>query len=86
MHNLVSYSILVNGEPTGDIKPSRGICQGDLLSPYLYLLCLEGINRLLQRAASEDSIRGFSLCRSGPRVSHLYYADNSLLFCHANMA
>lgn len=45
--STVSYSILVNGEPKGDIKPSRGIRQGDPLSPYMFLLCSEGSNRML---------------------------------------
>ena len=45
--STVSYSILVNGEPKGDIKPSRGIRQCDPLSPYLFLLCSEGSNRML---------------------------------------
>ena len=64
--STVSYSILVNGEPKGDIKPSRGIRQGDPLSPYLFPLCLKGLNRMLQAAAREDEIKGFSLCRNGP--------------------
>ena len=64
--STVSYSILVNGEPKGDIKPSRGIRQGDPLSPYLFLLCSKGLNRMLQAAAREDEIKGFSLCRNGP--------------------
>ena len=84
--STVSYSILVNGEPRGDIRPSRGIRQGDPLSPYLFLLCSEGLNRMLQQAASNDKIRGFSLCKRGPRISHLFFADDSLLFCKATMS
>ena len=79
--SIVSYSILVNGKPKGDIRPSRGIRQGDPLSPYLFLLCSEGLNRMLQKAAHNDQTRGFSLCKNGPKISTLFFADNSLLFC-----
>ena len=84
--NMVSYKILVNGEPRGDIRPSRGIRQGDPLSPYFFLLCLESLNRMLQQAASNDSIRGFSLCKRGPSISHLFFTNDSLLFCRATMS
>ena len=83
--STVSYLILVNGEPKGEIKPSRGIRQGDPLSPYLFLLYFEGLNRLIQGAVREDKIKGFSLCRNGPRISHLFFADDTLLFCRAKM-
>lgn len=83
--STVSYSILVNGEPKGDIKPSRGLRQGNPLSPYLFLLCSEGLNRLIPAAAREDEIRGFSLCRNGPQISHLFFADDTLLFCRVVM-
>ena len=44
----VTYSALVNSEPTETITPTRGICQGDPLSPYFFLLCSEGLNGLLE--------------------------------------
>ena len=46
--NSASYSILVNGVPKGDIRPTRGIKQGDPLSPYLFLICSEALNCQLQ--------------------------------------
>ncbi|XP_075670405.1 uncharacterized protein LOC142640206 [Castanea sativa] len=81
----VTYSILVNGVPKGHIIPSRGIWQGDPLSPYLFLLCSKGLNGLIQHAVDGGQIEGFSLCRSGPKISHLFFADDSLLFCRARV-
>ena len=83
--SMVSFSILVNREPKGEITPSRGIRQGDPLSPYLFLLCSKGLNRLIQGVVREDKIRGFSLCKNEPQISHLFFADDTLLFCKAKM-
>lgn len=62
----VSYSILLNGQPIGSIKPSRGLRQGDPLSPYLFLLCAMGLQGLLQKAEAEGSIKGVAISRYGP--------------------
>ena len=54
----VSYSILINGEPKGMITPSRGIRQGDPLSPFLFLLCTERLHGLISQVASRGDIKG----------------------------
>ena len=57
-----SYSILINGEPHGHIKASRGLQQGDPLSPYLFFMCTEGLHGLIKKVASNGDIKGVSIC------------------------
>ena len=77
----VSYSILVNEESKGLFRPSKGFRQGDPLSPYLFLFCAEGLNAILKKAALKGEIHGFSICRNGLKLTHLFFANDSLLFC-----
>ena len=79
----LSYSILVNGEPKGLISPSRGLNQGDPLSLFFFffLFCAEGLNAIFRKAAMEGEIKGFSLCRNGPKLTLLFFADDCLFFC-----
>ena len=75
-----SFSVCINGKSYGNIKPSRGLRQGDLLSLYLFLLCAEGFTSLLTNAELEDRLHGVKICRRAPSISHLLFADDSLLF------
>ena len=79
----VSYSVLINGEPHGNIQPSQGLRQGDPLSPYLFLLCAEGLHSLIKQAEASSDMQGVALCRQGPKITHLFFADDSLLFTRA---
>jgi hypothetical protein len=81
----VSYSVLINGEPHGFFKPTRGLRQGDPLSPYLFLLCTEGLHGLLNTTALSGAIHGVFISRLGPKLSHIFFADDSLLFCRASV-
>ena len=69
----VSYFILINGEPSQTIHPSRGLRQGDPLFPYLFLLCTKGLHGLISKAATSGDIRGISICKNGPRLTHLFF-------------
>uniref|UniRef100_A0A2N9I5I3 Reverse transcriptase domain-containing protein n=1 Tax=Fagus sylvatica TaxID=28930 RepID=A0A2N9I5I3_FAGSY len=82
----VQYSVLLDGVPKGYIIPSRGIRQGDPLSPYLFLLCAEGLSALLRQASISGRLRGIQTSHGGPWVSHLFFADDSLFFSHATIA
>ena len=86
-HGVCLYSLILNfGErdPKGLINPTQGIRQGDPLSPFLFLLCTEGLHGLIKKVARAKDINGFSICKRGPKLTHLFFADDSLLFCKAN--
>ncbi|GAA0153793.1 hypothetical protein LIER_11950 [Lithospermum erythrorhizon] len=82
---LESYSVLVNGDQTGYIKPSRGIRQGDPLSPYLFIICTEGLIALIRDACLKGTIKGIKLGAMLEHLSHLLFANDTLLLGEATV-
>lgn len=76
----VSYGILINGEPTPWFQPHRELRQGDPLSPYLFIMCVEAFSGLLLDQMHNRKTHGVVVARGAPEISHLFFADDSLIF------
>ena len=79
----VSSALLINGGITGHFKPNRGLRQGDLLSPYLFILNQEVLSKLLEREHLEGKISGVKANIGGPAITHTMYVDDIILFTKA---
>ncbi|XP_056690476.1 uncharacterized protein [Spinacia oleracea] len=75
----VSSSILVNGIPTDSFSPSRGIRQGDPLTPYIFIICMEVLSHMIHLAVQDLKWTPFKMGRRRVPVSHLLFADDILL-------
>lgn len=78
--SMVSYSIVLNGNIGETFLLSRGLRQGDPLSPFLFLFCGEGLSSLMRLAKARNILKGVKASRSGPAISHLLFADDCILF------
>lgn len=69
----VTYKILINGSPSDQIIPTRGL-HGDHISPYLFLICMEGLTIKLKLMEVINSIQRIKIKRTSPTISHLLFA------------
>jgi hypothetical protein len=75
----IRFPILVNGSPKGFFDSSRGIRQGDPLSPLLFVFVMEALSRMLFARINDGLLEGFKV--DNVTVSHLLFADDTLIFC-----
>lgn len=76
-------AILLNGNPTQFIKPSRGVRQGDPLSPYLFILAMEHLFTLIHNQVHLSNWTPIAITKQGPHISHTLFADDIFLFAEA---
>ena len=86
--SIVQFSVLINGSLVDFFGSSRGLRQGGLLSPMLFLIMMEVFSRMLRKVEGVGLIHGFkaeSRRGGGECVSHLLFVDDTILFCDANV-
>ncbi|KAM6599952.1 hypothetical protein CsatA_019561 [Cannabis sativa] len=81
--STVTYSVTHGGHALDPFTPSRGIRQGDPLSPYLFLICAEGFSSLIKSFEAQGELHGCRVCNGAPIISHMLFADDSYLYCKA---
>lgn len=67
-----------------DITPSPGLRQGDPLSPFLLLLCAEGLSAMIKTHDEMGALHGFRFQPHGVSISHLFFVDASVIFGRAD--
>ncbi|GKD20495.1 RNA-directed DNA polymerase, eukaryota, reverse transcriptase zinc-binding domain protein, partial [Tanacetum coccineum] len=77
-------SVLVNGSPSNEFSIKRGLRQGDLLSPFLFIIVMEGLRIAMQNVVCSGLIREAVIGTSGHKNSHLFYADDMVIISYWN--
>ncbi|KAK1647134.1 hypothetical protein QYE76_064939 [Lolium multiflorum] len=76
----VRFAVRVNGSTLDTFVPSRGLRQGDPLSPYLFLFVADSLACLLRRETEIGRISPLKIVRRAPGITNLMFADDCLLF------
>ncbi|XP_059284936.1 uncharacterized protein LOC132038264 [Lycium ferocissimum] len=78
------YSVLINGQQQGFFQSTRGVKQGDPLSPTLFILAAEVLSRS-SNTSPKARFKGFGMPKWSPKVNHLAYADDMIIFTSADV-
>lgn len=80
MISTLNFSILVNGTPTNTFNTTRGIRKGDHISPFLFIMEIEGLARNLKKELREKRIKGLKPWGNNLPITHQQFVDDIILF------
>lgn len=79
-----SFQVILNGDLSENFPRGSGIRQGDPLSPYIFVLCMEKLSHLFQSAIEIGDWKPICSSQNCPLMSHLFFADDLILFAEAS--
>ena len=82
-----SFSILINGTPSGFFQSFKGLRQGDPISLCLFVIAMKALSRLILKAQEGGFISRFTIGErggDGEEISHLLFANDTIIFCKAS--
>ena len=82
--STTAYSISINGSMHGFFKGKQGIRQGNPISPFLFVLCLEYLSRSLNQLKDNRDFNFHPKCQ-GLNITHLAFADDLMLFSRGDV-
>lgn len=82
--STVKYSIRVNDKLVGPITPKHGLSKCCPLSPYLFIICAQGLSALIDKVVGRDTLHGIKIFRGAPIISHLLFVDDNFFFFRAS--
>lgn len=81
---FVTYTYKVNGFHSSKLTPNRSLRQWDPLSPYIFILVFYVLSRMFNDASMKNDIKGLKLAPEAPALTHLFFADDAILFAQDN--
>ncbi|CAN1165788.1 Transposon TX1 uncharacterized 149 kDa protein [Linum perenne] len=81
----VKFSVMFNGGPSEPFTPTRGIRQGDPISPYLFIILTNSLSFLIEKGMNEGSLKGIKLKARCPTLTHVLFADDTIIFGEASV-
>lgn len=79
-----SIVVLVNSRKTSFFNPSRGIRQGDSISSYIFIMCIERLSRGIEIEVKSKNWNPVSISHGGPKLSHLFFANDLTLIARVS--
>lgn len=82
--NTVSFQVLINGSPSAPFEAGNGVIQGEPLSPFSFIICLEALSRLINYGVKEKYLDGISISRGAPKITLSLYAYDCIVLLKAS--